>query len=98
MSFSALKLWKFSRLISRFQKLSYNVTNNFSISGGRILKEKKLFTPGPLCVSPSVKEALTMDLGSRDSDFISIVKHVRDQLVKVAGNKLQHTHKIIEPY
>ncbi|XP_069998064.1 2-aminoethylphosphonate--pyruvate transaminase [Penaeus vannamei] len=40
-------------------------------------KEKKLFTPGPLCCSRSVKEAMLVDVGSRDSYFVSCVKEIR---------------------
>ncbi|CAL8110670.1 unnamed protein product [Orchesella dallaii] len=61
--------------------------NNGIISSGSHAapQEKKLFTPGPLCVSRTVKEALCRDMGSRDTEFIQIVKNLRDNLVKVAG-------------
>ena len=49
------------------------------------LKQKKLFTPGPLGVSMSTKQAMLVDLGSRDEAFIRIVRSVRDQLVDLAG-------------
>ncbi|XP_042872770.1 2-aminoethylphosphonate--pyruvate transaminase-like [Penaeus japonicus] len=47
-------------------------------------KEKKLFTPGPLCCSRSVKEAMLVDVGSRDSYFISCVKEIRQRLLEIA--------------
>lgn len=47
-------------------------------------KEKKLFTPGPLCCSRSVKEAMLVDVGSRDSYFVSCVKEIRQRLLEIA--------------
>ena len=40
------------------------------------IKEKKidkLYTPGPLMTTSSVKESMLQDLGSRDPKFIEIV-------------------------
>jgi 2-aminoethylphosphonate-pyruvate transaminase len=48
-------------------------------------ENKLLFTPGPLTTSPTVKEAMLRDLGSRDSDFIDLVKDIRHRLLKLAG-------------
>jgi 2-aminoethylphosphonate-pyruvate transaminase len=47
--------------------------------------EKKLFTPGPLTTSRSVKEAMLRDLGSRDEEFISLVRQIRAKLLELAG-------------
>ena len=47
--------------------------------------DKKLFTPGPLLCSSTIKKAMQRDLGSRDVDFIQTVKDVRSELLKVAG-------------
>jgi len=44
-------------------------------------KDKILFTPGPLTTSQTVKQAMMRDLGSRDSEFIEIVKQIRNKLV-----------------
>ncbi|KAL4238713.1 hypothetical protein ACF0H5_003420 [Mactra antiquata] len=49
------------------------------------MTDKKLFTPGPLGTSPSVKSAMLRDLGSRDVEFIQLVKDIRKKLVNVAG-------------
>lgn len=49
-----------------------------------IHKEKKLFTPGPLCCSRSVKEAMLYDVGSRDVNFVNCVKYIRKTLLEVA--------------
>ena len=47
--------------------------------------DAKLFTPGPLNCSPSVKEAMLRDLGSRDSQFIEAVADIRRSLLEIAG-------------
>jgi 2-aminoethylphosphonate-pyruvate transaminase len=46
---------------------------------------KLLFTPGPLTTSLSVKETMLRDLGSRDSEFLEIVREIREQLLAL-GN------------
>lgn len=46
-------------------------------------KDKILFTPGPLTTSQATKEAMLRDLGSRDSEFIAIVKQIRHKLVEL---------------
>jgi 2-aminoethylphosphonate-pyruvate transaminase len=48
-------------------------------------KDKILFTPGPLTTSRTVKQALLRDLGSRDFEFINIVKDVRQRLLEIGG-------------
>src|SRR5215510_12803208 len=44
-------------------------------------KDKALFTPGPLTTSPTVKQAMLRDLGSRDFEFIAVIKDIRQRLV-----------------
>ena len=46
---------------------------------------KPLFTPGPLTTSLTVKQAMLRDLGSRDPEFIGVVRRVREKLLRVAG-------------
>jgi 2-aminoethylphosphonate-pyruvate transaminase len=46
-------------------------------------KDKVLFTPGPLTTSPTVKKAMLRDLGSRDIEFIGLVKDIRHKLVEL---------------
>jgi len=46
---------------------------------------KRLFTPGPLTTSPSVKEAMLVDVGSRDDEFIAVVRDIRRQLLALGG-------------
>jgi len=48
------------------------------------LKDKMLFTPGPLTTSRTVKQAMLRDLGSRDYEFIALVKNIRQKLVELA--------------
>jgi 2-aminoethylphosphonate-pyruvate transaminase len=44
-----------------------------------------LFTPGPLTTSRSVKEAMLLDLGSRDRDFVEMVRGIRGRLLALGG-------------
>jgi 2-aminoethylphosphonate-pyruvate transaminase len=48
-------------------------------------KDKVLFTPGPLTTSRTVKQAMLRDLGSRDMEFISLLRNVRRRLVELGG-------------
>jgi len=56
--------------------------NGASRSGS---KDKLLFTPGPLTTSMTVKQAMLRDLGSRDSEFIDLVKDIRSRLLEIGG-------------
>ncbi len=47
--------------------------------------DKPLFTPGPLTTSLTVKLAMARDLGSRDGEFIGIVRQIRQELLELAG-------------
>lgn len=47
--------------------------------------DNKLFTPGPLNTRISVKEAMLHDMGSRDKEFLEIVKEIRSELLSIAG-------------
>ncbi|XP_041353312.1 2-aminoethylphosphonate--pyruvate transaminase-like [Gigantopelta aegis] len=57
---------------------------NFAASANRF-NGKKLFTPGPLGTSMTVKQAMLKDLGSRDVEFIQSVKDIRSKLLQIAG-------------
>ena len=48
-------------------------------------KDKLLFTPGPLTTNSTVKQAMLRDVGSRDVEFIEIIRRVRRGLLKLAG-------------
>ena len=47
--------------------------------------DKLLFTPGPLTTSATVKQAMLRDLGSRDDEFIALVRAIRQRLLGIAG-------------
>ncbi len=48
---------------------------------GSSAQDKLLFTPGPLTTSRRVKQAMLRDLGSRDDEFIALVRDIRQRLV-----------------
>jgi 2-aminoethylphosphonate-pyruvate transaminase len=48
-------------------------------------KQKLLFTPGPLLTTPSVKQAMQVDYGSRDTFFMETVAKIRQGVVDIAG-------------
>jgi len=58
-------------------------------------KEKKLFTPGPLTTSTTVKQAMVCDLGSRDITFIELVANIRLALLSLAGSATGNYEAII---
>ncbi|MFQ5775128.1 MAG: 2-aminoethylphosphonate--pyruvate transaminase [Kiloniellaceae bacterium] len=49
-----------------------------------------LLTPGPLTTSPTIKEAMLHDYGSRDRHFIAVNRRIRERLVAIAA--AQGTH------
>jgi 2-aminoethylphosphonate-pyruvate transaminase len=48
-------------------------------------ESKLLFTPGPLTTSTTVKQAMLRDLGSRDFEFLTVVRDIRQRLLGLAG-------------
>ena len=46
---------------------------------------KLLFTPGPLTTSTTVKSAMLRDAGSRDADFLAVVRDIRERLLAIGG-------------
>lgn len=48
-------------------------------------RDKRLFTPGPLTTSASVKQAMLRDVGSRDEEFLAVVREVRERLLATYG-------------
>jgi 2-aminoethylphosphonate-pyruvate transaminase len=54
-------------------------------------KDKALFTPGPLTTSKTVKQAMLRDMGSRDTEFIEIVRDVRRRLVALCADPEEYT-------
>ena len=53
-------------------------------------REPLLFTPGPLTTSHTVKQAMQVDLGSRDNSMISVVREIRTELLAM-GHVSQET-------
>lgn len=58
-------------------------------------REPVLFTPGPLTTSAAVKQAMQIDVGSRDKLFMSSVKDVRNGLLKGAGTSQAKGHECV---
>ena len=48
-------------------------------------REPLLFTPGPLTTSAGVKQAMLVDIGSRDSRMVTVIQEIRDLLLEMAG-------------
>jgi 2-aminoethylphosphonate-pyruvate transaminase len=46
---------------------------------------KLLFTPGPLTTSATVKSAMLRDAGSRDVEFLAVVRSIRERLLAIGG-------------
>ena len=46
---------------------------------------KLLFTPGPINTTRSVKEAMLVDFGSREDEFVELVQELRQGLLRVVG-------------
>src|SRR5260221_3712245 len=48
-------------------------------------QDKLLYTPGPLTTSATVKAAMLRDLGSRDQEFMAVVRTIREKLLAIGG-------------
>ena len=60
-------------------------------------RDKILFTPGPLTTSRSVKQAMLRDFGSRDFEFIRLIKEIRQKLVELGQvNTEEYTAIILQ--
>jgi 2-aminoethylphosphonate-pyruvate transaminase len=57
-------------------------------------KGKLLFTPGPLTTSESVKQAMLRDLGSRDAEFIEVVRRIRRRWLEL-GNVADGSYEAV---
>lgn len=60
------------------------VPNERSVSGAT---DKLLFTPGPLTTSRTVRQAMLRDLGSRDGEFIAVVREIRRALLEIGQTR-----------
>lgn len=47
------------------------------------IQKKLLFTPGPLTTSDTVKKAMLTDVGSRDYEFVTAVKDISNELLRI---------------
>lgn len=59
------------------------------------MKRKLLFTPGPLNTSRAVKEAMLRDVGSRDREFIELVRDIRRRLLALGGVSQETGHEAV---
>ncbi|MGE0613317.1 MAG: hypothetical protein AB7O70_13320 [Hyphomicrobiales bacterium] len=50
-----------------------------------------LLTPGPLTTSPTVKEAMLHDYGSRDHHLIAVNRRMRERLVEIVHGGTAYT-------
>jgi 2-aminoethylphosphonate-pyruvate transaminase len=57
-------------------------------------KPKFLFTPGPLTTSETVKQAMLRDLGSRDAEFLGVVRKIRRRLLEL-GNVADGSYEAV---
>lgn len=57
-------------------------------------KPKLLFTPGPLTTSETVKQAMMRDLGSRDTEFLEVVRKIRHRLLEL-GNVADGSYEAV---
>jgi len=46
-------------------------------------KDRLLFTPGPLTTSAGVKQSMLRDIGSRDNEFLDVVREIRRRLLEI---------------
>ncbi len=60
------------------------------------MSEPKLFTPGPLTTSRTVKEAMLVDLGSREVEFIELVRAIRAGLLALADGTADHEAVLLQ--
>uniref|UniRef100_T1JE68 Alanine--glyoxylate aminotransferase n=1 Tax=Strigamia maritima TaxID=126957 RepID=T1JE68_STRMM len=74
----------FLKIATKMSKSAIKSGIKFQFSTAAAM-DKKLFTPGPLGTSGTVKKAMLRDLGSRDVEFINTVKYIREQLLHIAG-------------
>lgn len=58
-------------------------------------REPLLFTPGPLTTSAAVKQAMLVDLGSRDERFVAVVRDVRQRLLQLAGTSKEDGYECV---
>jgi 2-aminoethylphosphonate-pyruvate transaminase len=58
-------------------------------------QDKLLYTPGPLTTSATVKAAMLRDLGSRDQEFMSVVRNIREKLLAIGGQANDSLYSVV---
>ena len=68
------------------EKINEKLSRNFYPGNKLILPVQpyKIFTPGPISTSTSVKLTMMTDWGSREKDYLELVQNVRNELVNYA--------------
>ena len=74
-------------------RLRMTSERNRTLSGAT---DKVLFTPGPLTTSRTVKQAMLRDLGSRDHEFIEVVREVRRSLLEIGQCGKDHVAVLMQ--
>ena len=83
---------KTSPITNRFESLKKYATTTVKKTSTTLSPGKKLFTPGPLGTSGTIKQVMLRDVGSRDKEFTSCVANIRQKLLDIAEvNKEQYT-------
>ncbi len=68
--------------------MTNDLSNNRAVSSPT--GDPYLLTPGPLTTSPTVKQAMLHDYGSRDTTFIDINAHILERLVAIVDGEGSH--------
>src|SRR5665213_1209908 len=70
--------------VNQSERMIFCISFNLIIYKKNTMSIKKLlFTPGPLTTSRTVKEAMLEDVGSRDHSFVSAVKEIGSELMRI---------------
>ena len=69
----------------RFKARPYGTEPLTTPTSGINAREPLLFTPGPLTTSPAVKQAMLVDIGSRDPHFVAKIQNVRENILAAGG-------------
>lgn len=90
----------FADLPQIIEKINYQLNNNLLPGNKAILPQQpyKLFTPGPLTTTTTVKLEMMTDWGSRERDYLELVQSIRKDLVELATetNREKYTTIIMQ--
>jgi len=79
------------------EKINYQLNSNI-LPGNKVIlpnQPYKLFTPGPLTTSTTVKLEMMTDWGSRESDYLELVQKIRKDLVELATENNREKYSTI---